>query len=175
MDTVEGINKRMELALLHILEWKIPEVESDGKMVALESVYGAGAVRKHIASQLGEIQSIARAGLSRRVEPGLSSEELIKVRELISKVEEPVDAPTRLRYVNEVAKFETKYVEVCTACGTSTCCNGLGRCAGARNAGTELLTVSRLRVLEQEHPDNWSDSKMISIYGSAAPHGYAWV
>ncbi len=68
--------------------------------------------------------------------------------------------------------FENKLIEVCTECGTASCCHGEFMCVESRNASIEMKTVEELRKLGLESPDNWSDENMRKIHGDVAPCGY---
>ena len=58
-------------------------------------------------------------------------------------------------------------VIVCDKCLRAICWHGEMLCSDAFHAGTRVLTVRELRLLALEHEDNWSDGKMIEIYGSS--------
>lgn len=58
-------------------------------------------------------------------------------------------------------------VLVCGSCFRAVCWHGEMMCDDAKGAGLITLTVGELKVMDQEHPDNWSDEKMIEIYGNA--------
>lgn len=61
-------------------------------------------------------------------------------------------------------------VIVCAECLTASCWHGVFMCDKARGADVVVMTVSELRALpddgNREHEDNWSDAKMIEIYGN---------
>ena len=65
-----------------------------------------------------------------------------------------------------------KIVEVCSKCLQASCWHGEFMCFESRDAGTVLKPVSELTKLALEHPDNWSDEKLLAVCGSAAPNGY---
>ena len=67
---------------------------------------------------------------------------------------------------------ENKLIEVCALCGCASCWYGEFLCNESKHAGTKLKTVKELRLLGLEHEENWSDEKMLKIYGESAPHGF---
>lgn len=66
---------------------------------------------------------------------------------------------------------ESKLVQVCDKCLTASCWYGEFMCQKSRDAGVMLLPVRRLREINLEHKENWSDEKMIQIYGNPNPFG----
>jgi hypothetical protein len=44
-------------------------------------------------------------------------------------------------------------------------------CDRARDAGTVLKTREELIKMDLEHPDHFSDEKLIEVYGCDTPHG----
>ncbi len=62
--------------------------------------------------------------------------------------------------------FESR-VMVCDACLRASCWYGEFMCDDARSAGLTVLTVGDLIKLGSEHEDNWSDEKMMRVYGNA--------
>lgn len=63
-----------------------------------------------------------------------------------------------------------KQIQVCDKCFRACCWYGEFMCDDAREAGTVLLPVKRLRKLHLEHSDYWSDKKFIEVYGTATPN-----
>lgn len=68
--------------------------------------------------------------------------------------------------------FENKLIEICSECLTASCWYGEFLCHNSLEAGTEYKTIAELHKLNLEHEENWSDKKMMSIYGEPSPHGY---
>lgn len=64
-----------------------------------------------------------------------------------------------------------KKIQVCSSCKTASCWYGEFMCQDSKSADVELMTVSQLTALHREHPENWSDKKMQSIYGDPNPFG----
>ena len=62
---------------------------------------------------------------------------------------------------------DTSKVMVCDKCLKASCWHGEWRCDASLSAGLRILTVADLKKLGREHPDNWSDEKMIEVYGDA--------
>lgn len=58
-------------------------------------------------------------------------------------------------------------VMVCDKCLRASCWHDEFRCDEAYGAGLVIKTVGELRKLGLEHEDNWSDKKMIQVYGDA--------
>lgn len=58
-------------------------------------------------------------------------------------------------------------VLVCDECRRACCWHGEFMCDKARSAGLLVRTVDELRALGLEHEDNWTDEKMIQVYGNA--------
>ena len=69
--------------------------------------------------------------------------------------------------------FEKKIAEVCSSCHTASCWYGEFLCNDSQHASTEKKTVSELRKLKSEHEENWSDEKMMKVYGEPAPFGFS--
>lgn len=67
---------------------------------------------------------------------------------------------------------DNKIIEVCSMCGTASCWYGEFMCSESRFAGTEEKTIKELRQQNLECSENWSEEKLISIYGDSAPFGY---
>ena len=67
---------------------------------------------------------------------------------------------------------ENKLIEVCMSCGRASCWYGEFVCNESKHVGTRLKTVKELRLLGLEHEKNWSDEKLLKIYGESAPHGF---
>jgi hypothetical protein len=68
--------------------------------------------------------------------------------------------------------FENKRIEVCDRCLCACCWYGEFMCDGARHAGTRVMTVGELRLLNRENEENWGAEKMVKMYGDAEPFGY---
>lgn len=57
-------------------------------------------------------------------------------------------------------------VTVCASCLTASCWHGEFMCEKARYANITMLTASKLRELDREHPDHFSPEKLLSVTGS---------
>lgn len=66
-----------------------------------------------------------------------------------------------------------KRIMVCALCYRAICYHGEMMCDGSQGAATVIMTVGELRQLNLEHPDNWSQRKLLSVYGDANPFGFA--
>jgi hypothetical protein len=42
-------------------------------------------------------------------------------------------------------------------------------CCAVKTAGTRKLSIKELRKLGREHSDNWSEEKLIDVYGCEDP------
>lgn len=62
---------------------------------------------------------------------------------------------------------DTSKVMVCDKCLRAICWYGEMMCDEAVGAGLKVLSVGDLRKLSLEHEENWSDEKMIQVYGDA--------
>jgi hypothetical protein len=59
-------------------------------------------------------------------------------------------------------------VLVCNKCLTAACWYGEFMCQEAVTAGLKIMTVGELRKLDREHPEYWSDEKLVEVYGDAS-------
>jgi len=66
-----------------------------------------------------------------------------------------------------VTTADSAKVLVCDKCLKASCWHGEFMCDEAQTAGLKVLTVGDLQKLDREHPENWSDEKMIEVYGDA--------
>lgn len=60
---------------------------------------------------------------------------------------------------------DDRLIEVCDVCLTAACWYGEFMCELAQTAGTVKLPVATLKTLNREHPDQWSDAKLMMVYG----------
>lgn len=67
----------------------------------------------------------------------------------------------------------SKKIMVCSSCLCARCWHGEFMCQTARTAGTKIMTEAKLGRLGREHHSNWSDQKLLDVYGSPDPFGYA--
>ena len=79
--------------------------------------------------------------------------------------------PEKIKLVEEIMK-ENKLVQVCDECHKASCWYKEFMCMDYLHAGVELKTVAELRVLDLENEDQWSDEKMLAMFGQPAPFGY---
>jgi hypothetical protein len=56
-------------------------------------------------------------------------------------------------------------VTVCSRCLTASCWHGEYMCNDARDAGVVQKTRGELDALRLEHPDNYSDAKLLAVCG----------
>lgn len=56
-------------------------------------------------------------------------------------------------------------VTVCSACLTASCWHGKFMCDRSRNASTIRVSRSTLDKLGKEHPDNYSDERLLEVCG----------
>jgi hypothetical protein len=59
----------------------------------------------------------------------------------------------------------SKLIEVCNMCMTASCWYGEELCDKSRYAGTTVKTVAELRKLKLEHQSQWTNEKLMEVYG----------
>lgn len=67
---------------------------------------------------------------------------------------------------------DNKLIQVCSECKKASCWYGEWLCIDSRKANIELMTIKELKILGLENEEQWSDVKMIKVYGESAPFGY---
>lgn len=68
--------------------------------------------------------------------------------------------------------FDKKIIEVCSSCSTASCWYGEFMCDDSKHSSTKKMSVRDLRKHSSENEQNWSDNKMMKIYGEPAPFGF---
>lgn len=61
--------------------------------------------------------------------------------------------------------MDDRKVTVCSACLTASCWHGELMCERSRNASTIRVSRRMLNKLGKEHPDNYSDERLLEVCG----------
>ena len=61
--------------------------------------------------------------------------------------------------------MDIKRVWVCSRCFQASCWHGKFMCDEAAYAGTVLMPIDELKKKGLEHQGNWSEKKILEIYG----------